>query len=216
MLHSVLLCFLCAFFAACHNEANTAENDGFGGTYKVAAVKEVYNSSSGDGDKQTSYVSVLTMPDAASIKRIREDTIKLDINTTSVWTSDMTITKTGDSFTVEINKFLIDGEEAGDSHKDSEKRALINSWDEMYSLFSKTLTMKSNGTWTDNAGQASSGSFVVDEDNSKVKIITLVDSGAELSVPELIELSYSDGGKKFTVEEKVDDTKKRIFTFERK
>lgn len=82
-----------------------------------------------------------------------------------------------------------------------------------------TYTTTADGTWSDNSKPASSGTYTVDEANSKVTMTTLIEGGKTLNPPVKEELTYSDNGKTFVfVEDESSDkgTYKMTITFTRK
>ena len=62
-----------------------------------------------------------------------------------------------------------------------------------------TFTATAEGTWSNNADAASSGTYTVDEANSKIRIKILVGEGVTLPEPMEIEATYSDDGKTISV-----------------
>ncbi|MDY4984384.1 MAG: hypothetical protein SO112_00015, partial [Treponema sp.] len=77
-----------------------------------------------------------------------------------------------------------------------------DTWNEITAMFTVTITTTAEGTWSNNLSPASSGTYTVDEANSKVTLTTLIDGGEILSEPETMEATYSNNGKKlFVVDE---------------
>ena len=71
----------------------------------------------------------------------------------------------------------------------------------MTKMLSRRITTKEELTWTDNENPASSGTYTVDETNSKVTMKTLVSKGTTLDKPEEMECTYSNYGKNLVVVE---------------
>ena len=86
-------------------------------------------------------------------------------------------------------------------------------------MFTMTHTTTADGTWSDNSNPASSGTYTVDEANSKVIMKTFIEEGKNLDEPQIMEANYSNNGKTvvFVEEESsVDGTYKMTMTFTRK
>ena len=195
------------------NENSNEEELNLVGTYGISKVENQYKSSK----KEQAYTN--TMPTSSSLRQY--GTIKtIEGDTTSVAEIDLTITKTADGYSFNWAKYNINGEAASDDAKtDIEEKFTDDYWNNYTAMFAMTLTTTADGKWSDNSSPASSGTYTVDEANSKVTITTLTRGGETLAEPEIMEATYSDNGKILVVvqddsDEKVTD--KYAMTFTRK
>ena len=133
---------------------------------------------------------------------------------------DFTVTKTENGYSFNWAKYNIDGVAQGDDAKtQQEEQFNDDKWNSYTAIFAMTYTTTADGTWSDNSNPASSGTYTVDEANSKVTMTTLIEKGKTLNPPVKEELTYSDNGKTFVFvkEESSDErTNKMIMTFTRK
>ena len=133
---------------------------------------------------------------------------------------DFTVTKTENGYSFNWAKYNIDGVAQGDDAKtQQEEQFNDDKWNSYTAIFAMTYTTTADGTWSDNSNPASSGTYTVDEANSKVTMTTLIEKGKTLNPPVKEELTYSDNGKTFVfVKEESSDkrTNKMIMTFTRK
>ena len=195
------------------NENSNEEELNLVGTYGISKIENLFkNSKSGQA-----YTT--TMPTSSSLRQY--GTIKtIEGDTTSVAEIDLTITKTADGYSFNWAKYNINGEAASDDAKtDIEEKFTDDYWNNYTAMFAMTLTTTADGKWSDNSSPASSGTYTVDEANSKVTITTLTRGGETLAEPEIMEATYSDNGKILVVvqddsDEKVTD--KYAMTFTRK
>ena len=108
--------------------------------------------------------------------------------------------KTPNGYSFNWVKYDIDGvaqDEAAKATIESEWND--DSWNASTRMFAMTLTTSADGTWSDNNDPVSSGTYTVDEANSKVTITTLIGGGETLKEPEIREATYSDNGKTFVI-----------------
>ena len=195
------------------NENSNEEELNLVGTYGISKVENQYKSSK----KEQAYTN--TMPTSSSLRQYGTNkTIEGD--TTSVAEIDFTITKTENSYSFDWVKYDVNGEAASEDKKtDIEEQFTDDTWNNYTAMFAMTLTTTADGKWSDNSSPASSGTYTVDEANSKVTITTLTRGGETLAEPEIMEATYSDNGKILVVvqddsDEKVTD--KYAMTFTRK
>ena len=184
------------------------------GTYGLSKVK--VESIVKDSNDEVSITMTTTMPTSTSIHQyvVTQEVIDGEKKTVE---ADVTITKTANGYSFNWAKYNIDGVE-----KD-EKPAMNDfddeTWIDITAPFAMTYTTTADGTWSDNSDPASSGTYTVDEANSKVIMKTLIEEGKTLETPVIEELTYSDNGKTIVfVEEEssVDGTYKMTMTFTRK
>ena len=185
------------------------------GTYGLSKVESIEKDSNGE----TSFTMTMTMPTSTSIHQYVKQKV-IDGETTYVMEADVTITKTENGYSFKWAKFNIDGVAQGDEVKtQQEEQFEDDDWNGYTAMFAITYTTTADGTWSDNSNPASSGTYTVDEANSKVIMKTFIEEGKTLTPPVKEELTYSDNGKTFVfVEEESSDegTNKMIMTFTRK
>ena len=159
------------------------------GTYSISSIEEKHVS-----DSQNVSV-VMSMPTSTSFREV--GTISNTFgDTTSTQEMDVTVTKTSSGYTFTWTKYTIDGVNATAEQKSAmESTFSDDAWTSMTEMFAMTITTKEDLTWTDNGNPASSGTYTVDEANSKITIKTLVDEGTTLDEPEEMECTYSNNGK---------------------
>ena len=183
------------------------------GTYGLSEVESIVNDSKLESSITT------TMPTSTSIRQYGTQKV-IDGETTSVYEMDVTITKTENGYSFDWTKYNINGQAASEDAKSQmEKTFTDTQWNINKATFAMTYTTTADGTWSDNSNSASSGTYTVDEANSKVTMTTLIEEGKKLDKPKIEELTYSDNGKTFVfVEEEssVDGTYKMTMTFTRK
>lgn len=195
------------------NENSNEEELNLVGTYGISKVEVISTS-------PTYEVSIIrTMPTSTSLREY--STIKtIEGDTTSVAEIDLTITKTADGYSFNWAKCNIDGVAASEEAKAEMVKDVGDKYWNIYTeMFAMTITTTADGKWGDNSSPASSGTYTVDEANSKVTITTLTRGGETLAEPEIMEATYSDNGKILVVvqddsDEKVTD--KYAMTFTRK
>lgn len=175
------------------NESSNEEELNLVGTYGVSKVETLYKSPESESS------ITMTMPTSTSIHQY--GTIKsINDDTTSVQEMDVTFTKTSNGYSFNWAKYNINGEAASEDAKDAaEKTVTDDGWNEMTALFTMTYTTTADGKWSNNNTPASSGTYTVDEANSKVTITTLIDGGKTLESPIIEEGTYSDNGKTFVI-----------------
>ena len=185
------------------------------GTYGLSKVESIEKDSNGE----TSFTMTMTMPTSTSIHQYVKQKV-IDGETTYVMEADVTITKTENGYSFKWAKFNIDGVAQGDEVKtQQEEQFEDDDWNGYTAMFAMTYTTTADGTWSDNSDPASSGTYTVDEANSKVIMKTLIEEGKNLETPINEELTYSDNGKTFVfVEEESSEegTYKMTMTFTRK
>ena len=199
-------------FVSCANGNENGELN-LVGTYGVSKV-EIYSK---DSTREVSMT--MTMPTSKSLHQYGTQKY-IDGETTTVMEMDLTITKIEDDYSFKWAKYNINGVAQGDDAKTQQEGQFNDDgWNEYTALFDITYTTTADGTWSDNSNPASSGTYTVDEANSKVTMTTLIEEGKTLNPPVKEELTYSDNGKTFVfVEEESSDerTNKMIMTFTRK
>lgn len=195
------------------NENSNEEELNLVGTYGISKIENLFkNSKSGQA-----YTT--TMPTSSSLRQY--GTIKtIEGDTTSVAEIDLTITKTADGYSFNWAKYNINGEAASDDAKtDIEEKFTDDYWNNYTAMFAMTLTTTADGKWSDNNTPASSGTYTVDEANSKVTIKTLIKGEETLAKPEIMEATYSDNGKTLVVvmdDSTAEKKDKTTMTFTRK
>ena len=199
-------------FVSCANGNENGELN-LVGTYGVSKV-EIYSK---DSTREVSMT--MTMPTSKSLHQYGTQKY-IDGETTTVMEMDLTITKTEDDYSFKWAKYNINGVAQGDVAKTQQEGQFNDDgWNAYTALFDITYTTTADGTWSDNSNPASSGTYTVDEANSKVIMKTFIEEGINLDEPQIMELTYSDNGKTFVfVEEESSDerTNKMIMTFTRK
>ena len=108
--------------------------------------------------------------------------------------------KTPNGYSFNWVKYDIDGvaqDEAAKATIESEWND--DSWNASTRMFAMTLTTSADGTWSDNNDPVSSGTYTVDEANSKVTIETLIKKGNTLLDPDIMEATYSNNVKTLVV-----------------
>ena len=181
------------------------------GTYGLSKFESYLKVS--DGEES------ITMPTSTSIRKYVVTQVVDNGKKTTV-EMDFTVTKTENGYSFNWAKYNIDGVAQGDDAKtQQEEQFNDDKWNSYTAIFAMTYTTTADGTWSDNINPASSGTYTVDEANSKVTMTTLIEKGKTLNPPVKEELTYSDNGKTFVfVEEESSDerTNKMIMTFTRK
>lgn len=161
------------------------------GTYSVSKIEELYKNSA------NKTALTITMPTSTSF---RQYGISKTIDGETKDEIDVTVTKTSDGYKFKLEKYIVDGVAQDDEAKaEMEKGFDDDTWNELTAMFTVTITTTAEGTWSNNLSPASSGTYTVDEANSKVTLTTLIDGGEILSEPETMEATYSNNGKKLFV-----------------
>ena len=183
------------------------------GTYGLSKFESYLKVS--DGEESIT----MTMPTSTSIRQYVVTQVVDNGEKTTV-EMDFTVTKTENGYSFNWAKYNIDGVAQGDDAKTKQEEQFNDDeWNSYTEPFAITYTTTADGTWSDNSNPASSGTYTVDEANSKVTMTTLIEEGNKLDEPKIEELTYSDNGKTFVfVEEEssVDGTYKMTKTFTRK
>ena len=199
-------------FVSCANGNENGELN-LVGTYGLSKVESYLKVS--DGEESIT----MTMPTSTSIHQylVKQEDIEGKKTTVEV---DYIVTKTENGYSFNWAKYNIDGVAQGDDAKTKQEKEFKDAdWDSYTAIFAITYTTTADGTWSDNRNPASSGTYTVDEANSKVTMTTLIEEGKTLNPPVKEELTYSDNGKTFVfVEEESSDerTNKMIMTLTRK
>ncbi len=163
------------------------------GTYGLSKVESIIKSPE---DESSTTMTMLT----STSYRLYFTQKHIDGETTSVMEMDVTITKTADGYSFNWAKYNVDGKAASKAEKDAWVKAFTDdSWNGTTKMFAMTITTTADGKWSDNSTPASSGTYTVDEANSKVTIKTLIDGGDTLESPIIEEGTYSDNGKTFVI-----------------
>ena len=200
-------------FVSCAN-GNENSNDGqlnLVGTYGVSKV-EIYSK---DSTREVS----MTMPTSKSLHEYGTQKY-IDGETTTVMEMDATITKTENGYSFHWAKYNINGQAASNDAKTKQEGQFNDDgWNEYTAPFAITYTTTADGTWSNNSEPESSGTYTVDEANSKVTIITKIDGGVLREPPLIEEGTYSDNGKTFVIVKDFSSgemTNKMTMTFTRK
>ena len=183
------------------------------GTYGLSKV-EIYQK---DSNLESSITT--TMPTSTSIRQyVVTQVVDNDKKTTVEM--DFTVTKTENGYSFNWAKYNINGVAQGEIAKTQQEVQFNNEeWNDITAPFAMTYTTTADGTWSDNSNPASSGTYTVDEANSKVTMTTLIEKGETLNPPVKEELTYSNNGKTFVFVEEgssVDGTYKMTMTLTRK
>lgn len=181
------------------------------GTYGLSKVESINKGP--DGEESM----IMTMPTSTSIHKYVVTQV-VDNGEKKTVEEDVTITKTENGYSFNWAKYNIDGVAQGDDAKTQQEEQFNNDeWNSYTAIFAITYTTTADGTWSDNSNPASSGTYTVDEANSKVTMTTLIEKGKTLNPPVKEELTYSDNGKTFVfVEEESSDERTNKMTFTRK
>ena len=205
-----------AFVSCANGNENGNENGQLNlvGTYGLSKL-EGYKKDSKEEMSMT-----ITMPTSTSLRQNVVTQNVIDGETTTVTEMDYTVTKTKDGYSFNWAKYNINSV-AQDNNAKAKVEATFtdDTWNIYTEMFAMTYTTTADGTWSDNNNPASSGTYTVDEANSKVKMTTLIENGKTLETPYMEELTYSDNGKTFVfVEEESSEkeTKKQTMTLTRK
>ena len=202
-------------FVSCAN-GNTSNNDNENsndeqlnlvGTYGISKIEYLYNDS----------CIIHTMPTSTSFRQYGT----LKHNNGSVEEVDFTVTKTSKGYSFNWVKYDVDGVDQLVTDAKAKFEAEFNDedWNSMTAEVAMTLTTTAEGTWSDNGTPASSGTYTVDEANSKVTIKLLIREGETLKEPEIMEATYSNNGKTLVVVQDhsfAEGTGKSILTLTRK
>ena len=184
------------------------------GTYGLSKVEGINKGP--DGEESM----IMTMPTSTSIHQYVVTQEVIDGEKKTVTEMDYTITKTEDDYSFDWTKYNINGQAASKDAKDKfENDFDEKQWNVYTAPFAITYTTTADGKWSDNSEHASSGTYTVDEANSKVTMTTLIEEGKNLDKPQIMELTYSNNGKTLVfVEEEssVDGTYKMTMTLTRK
>ena len=185
------------------------------GTYGLSKVEGIEKDSNGEA----LMTITVTKPTSTSIRQYVVTQVVDNGEKTTV-EMDFTVTKTEKGYSFNWAKYNINGQAASEDAKTQQEEQFNNDkWDHYTAMFAITYTTTADGTWSDNSEPASSGTYTVDEANSKVTMTTSIEGGIILETPVKEELTYSDNGKTLVfVEEEssVDGTYKMTMTLTRK
>ena len=195
------------------NENSNEEELNLVGTYGLSKVESIDKNPDGEASL------TMTMPTSTSFRQYGTQK-HIDGETTTVMEMDVTITKTENGYSFNWVKYNIDGVAQDDEAKAAmEDNFDDESWESTTEMFTMTLTTTADGTWSDNYDPVSSGTYTVDEENSKVTIKILMEGEETLQAPEIMEATYSNNGKTLVVvqeESYNEETQKLTMTFTRK
>ena len=185
------------------------------GTYGLSKIESIFKSPESESSM------TMTMPTSTSYRQYgTQKLIKAKTTTVIEREMDVTITKTADGYSFNWAKYTVDGVAQGDEAKAKEEATFTDdTWNVLTARFAMTITTTADGKWSDNNTPASSGTYTVDEANSKVTIKTLIKGEKTLAEPEIMEATYSDNGKTLLVVEENssdDETTKTTMTLTRK
>ena len=161
------------------------------GTYGLSKVEGIEKDSNGEA----LMTITVTKPTSTSIRQYVVTQV-VDNGEKKTVETDVTITKTENGYSFNWAKYNIDG-----VAQDDEAKAYLEDnfddelWVSTTEMFTMTLTTTADGTWSDNYDPVSSGTYTVDEENSKVTIKILMEGEETLQDPEIIEATYSNNGK---------------------
>ena len=161
------------------------------GTYGLSKVEGIEKDSNGEA----LMTITVTKPTSTSIRQyvVTQEDNEGEKTTVEM---DYTVTKTKNDYSFKWAKYNIDGvAQDNDAKTKQEEQFDKDNWDHYTAMFAITYTTTADGTWSDNSEPASSGTYTVDEANSKVKMTTLIEGGETLETPVIEELTYSDNGK---------------------
>ena len=199
-------------FVSCAN-GNENEQLNLVGTYGLSKVESINKGP--DGEESM----IMTMPTSTSIHQYVVTQV-VDNGKKKTVEADVTITKTENGYSFNWAKYNINGVAQGEEAKTQQEVQFNDEeWNGYTAPFAMTFTTNADGTWSDNSESASSGTYTVDEANSKVKMTTLIENGKTLETPYMKELTYSDNGKTFVFvkeESSEKETKKQTMTLTRK
>ena len=202
-------------FVSCAN-GNENSNDGqlnLVGTYGLSKFESYLKVP--DGEESIT----MTMPTSTSIHQYVV-TQEVDNSEKTTMEMDYTITKTANGYSFNWEKYNINGVAQGEEAKTQQEVQFNDEeWNDITAPFAMTYTTTADGTWSDNSNPASSGTYTVDEANSKVIMKTFIEEGQNLDEPQIMEANYSNNGKTvvFVEEESsVDVAYKMTMTFTRK
>ena len=202
-------------FVSCAN-GNENSNDGqlnLVGTYGLSKFESYLKVS--DGEESIT----MTMPTSTSIHQYVV-TQEVDNSEKTTMEMDYTITKTANGYSFNWAKYNINGVAQGEEAKTQQEVQFNDEeWNDITAPFAMTYTTTADGTWSDNSNPASSGTYTVDEANSKVIMKTFIEKGKPLDEPQIMEANYSNNGKTFVFVEEgssVVGTYKMTMTLTRK
>ena len=198
------------------NNGNENSNDGqlnLVGTYGISKIEDIYKNPKSEAS------FTMTMPTSTSLRQYGTHKL-IDNETTTVIEMDVTITKTADGYSSNWAKYDINGVAQDDEAKtEQETQFGDNQWNEYTAMFAMTITTTADGTWSDNNTPSSSGTYTVDEENSKVIIKILMEGEETLQDPKIMEATYSNNGKTLVVVQEYssdEETGKTTMTLTRK
>ena len=181
-----------AFVSCANGNENGNENGQLNlvGTYGLSKL-EGYQKDSKEEMSMT-----ITMPTSTSLRQNVVTQNVIDGETTTVTEMDYTVTKTKDGYSFNWAKYNINSVAQDNNAKAKEEATFTDdTWNGYTEMLAMTYTTTADGTWSDNSNPASSGTYTVDEANSKVTMTTLIEDGKNLDKPQIMELTYSDNGK---------------------
>ncbi len=197
------------------NESSNEEELNLVGTYGISKVEEINKTSKYESAYTTTMLTSSSLRQYGTQKLIKGKT-----TTVSESEIDVTITKTADGYSFNWAKYNINGIAQDDDEKTNmEAKFTDDYWNSYTAMFAMTITTTAEGTWSNNYTPASSGTYTVDEANSKVTIKTLIKGEGTLAEPEIMEATFSDNGKTLLVVEENsydDETTKTTMTLTRK
>lgn len=204
-------------------ETPAEENDGAGtggtqaeenvslvGTYNLSTRERIYKhkghvvySDGEDSEPELEYSTTYSMLTSTSIHYAHTRSVTEGGKTNVEEEIDLTVTKTSGGYSFNWTKYNVHGVAQGDEAKSEEESNFTDdTWTYWTNEFAAmTITTTADGTWSDNGCPSSSGTYTVDEANSKIKLTTLVDEGTTLDEPEETEATYSDNGRTIVVVE---------------
>lgn len=171
------------------------------GNYSITKI-ENFSELTQSGTKTTSK-STITMPSSSTFRTCGTSIVEYSGVTTTTemdYTTAKIESDSGNTYEVTFAKYTIDGVDAGEDVITQMKSMMESSmddssWAQMTAMFESTMTTNADGTWTNNQNPVSSGTYTIDEANSKVLFTTVIEEGVELAEPETEEIDYSDYGK---------------------
>ena len=185
-------------FISCGGNEETLNLVGNYSITKIENFSEMTQSGSKSSSKQT-----VTMPSSLTFRTCGTSIVEYSGVTTTTemdYTTAKIESDSGNTYEVTFAKYTINGVDAGEEAITQMKTVMESqmndsSWAMMAEMFESTMTTNADGTWTNNQDPVTSGTYTIDQENSKVLLTTVIEDGVELAEPETEEIDYSDYGK---------------------
>ena len=192
------------------NENLNVEQLNLVGTYGISKIEDIYKNPKSEAS------FTMTMLTNTSFRKY--ETLKMKFGEETIFTEmDYTITKTADGYSFDWAKYNINGKAASEEEKAKIVEGFNDDeWIDCTVMFAMTLITTEDGKWS---MLDTSGTYTVDEKNSKVILTALIAEGESLDEPEIMEATYSDNGKILVVvtdDSSAEKTDKSTTTYTRK